>query len=49
MSRISSKNITIHFATLKKKVQVGKDREKAQSEKDPHWEKTKLTIRYFIP
>ena len=35
-----------------KKVQVGKDQEKAQSEKDSHskkprWEKTKLTIRYL--
>ena len=34
------------------KVQVGKDQEKAQSEKDSHskkprWEKTKLTIRYL--
>ena len=37
---------------LCKKVQVGKDQEKAQSEKDSHskkprWEKTKLTIRYL--
>ena len=36
----------------KKKVQVGKDQEKAQSEKrfplqKPRWEKTKLTIRYL--
>ena len=36
------------------KVQVGKDQEKAQSEKDSHsknrgGKKTKLTIRYFIP
>ena len=35
-----------------KKVQVGKDQEKAQSEKDSHskkprWEKNKLTIRYL--
>ena len=35
---------------LNKKVQVGKDQEKAQSEKKfplqkPRWEKTKLTIR----
>ena len=35
-----------------KKVQVGNDQEKAQSEKDSHskkprWEKTKLTIRYL--
>ena len=34
-----------------KKVQVGKDQEKAQSEKrfplqKPRWEKTKLTVRY---
>ena len=34
------------------KVQVGKDQEKAQSEKDSHqkkprWEKTKLTVRYL--
>ena len=38
--------------SLNKKVQVGKDQEKAQSEKDSHskkprWEKTKLTIRYL--
>ena len=37
-----------------KKVQVGKDQEKTQSEKrfplqKPRWEKTKVTIRYFIP
>ena len=37
---------------LVKKVQVGKDQEKAQSEKDSHsknrgGEKTKLTIRYL--
>ena len=36
------------------KVQVGKDQEKTQSEKrfplqKPRWEKTKVTIRYFIP
>ena len=36
----------------REKVQVGKDQEKAQSEKDSHskhprWEKTKLTIRYL--
>ena len=30
-----------------KKVQVGKDQEKAQSEKDSQWEKTELTIRYL--
>ena len=35
-----------------KKVQVGKDQEKAQSEKDSHsknqgWKKTKLTMRYL--
>ena len=35
-----------------KKVQIGKDQEKAQSAKDSHsknpwWEKTKLTIRYL--
>ena len=35
-----------------KKVQVGKDQEKAQSERDSHskkprWEKTKLTIRHL--
>ena len=34
------------------KVQVGKDQEKAQSEKDSHskkprWEKTKVTIKYL--
>ena len=37
---------------IQKKVQVGKDQEKAQSEKrfplqKPRWEKTKLTIRYL--
>ena len=37
---------------IQKKVQVGKDQEKAQSEKDSHsknqgGEKTKLTIRYL--
>ena len=37
---------------LYKKVQVGKDQEKAQSEKrfplqKPRWEKTKITIRYL--
>ena len=37
---------------LGKKVQVGKDQEKAQSEKTfplqkPRWEKTKPTIRYL--
>ena len=37
---------------LLKKVQVGKDQEKAQSEKrfplqKPRWEKNKLTIRYL--
>ena len=37
---------------FQKKVQVGKDQEKAQSEKDSHsknrgGEKTKLTIRYL--
>ena len=42
-------NLTL--ATVKK-VQVGKDQEKAQSEKDSHsknrgGEKTKLTIRYL--
>ena len=35
-----------------RKVQIGKDQEKAQSAKDSHsknprWEKTKLTIRYL--
>ena len=39
---------------ISKKVQVGKDPEKAQSEKDSHsknrdGKKTKLTIRYLIP
>ena len=37
---------------LSKKVQIGKDQEKAQSAKDSHsknprWEKTKLTIKYL--
>ena len=38
------------FLQMNKKVQVSKDQEKAQSEKDsqkPRWEKTKLTIRYL--
>ena len=40
------------YMYLKKKVQVGKDQEKAHSEKDSHsknrgGEKTKLTIRYL--
>ena len=48
------KNVTnaIKLQTVQKKVQVGKDQEKAQSEKDSHsknrdGEKTKLTIRYL--
>ena len=43
-----------HFQTriIRKKVQVGKDQEKAQSEKDSHsknrdMKKSKLTIRYL--
>ena len=41
-----------HSDSLFKKVQVGKDQEKAQSEKDSHsknrgGKKTKLTIRYI--
>ena len=42
-----------HFVfNVSKKVQVGKDQEKAQSEKrfplqKPSWEKNKLTIRYL--
>ena len=41
-----------HFSYTWKKVQVGKDQEKAQSEKDSHsknrgGKKTKLTIRYL--
>ena len=44
--------ICINFTAKCKKVQVGKDQEKAQSEKDSHsknrgGEKTKLTIRYL--
>ena len=40
------------FENYRKKVQVGKDQEKVQSEKDSHsknrgGEKTKLTIRYL--
>ena len=40
------------FEQYYQKVQVGKDQEKAQSEKrfplqKPRWEKTKLTIRYL--
>ena len=40
------------FGAFSKKVQVGKDQEKAQSEKDSHsrkprWEKTKSTIRHL--
>ena len=47
----------IEYYIINKKVQVGKDQEKAQSEKGairkrfplqkPRWEKTKLTIRYL--
>ena len=42
----------VKFTSNKKKVKVGKDQEKAQSEKrfplqKPRWEKTKLTIRYL--
>ena len=41
------------FTVYTKKAQVGKDQEKAQSEKDSHskkprWEITKLTIRYLF-
>ena len=41
-----------HRPSGSEKVQVGKDQEKAQSERDSHskktrWEKTKLTIRYL--
>ena len=42
----------VKCAEHNEKVQVGKDQEKAQSEKrfplqKPRWEKTKLTIRYL--
>ena len=45
-------NAIIQSSAKPKKVQVGKDQEKAQSEKDSHsqkprWEKNKLTIRYL--
>ena len=40
------------YTSNNRKVQVGNDKENAQSEKDSHskkprWEKTKLTIRYL--
>ena len=44
---ISDKSCTFSFKSSFKNVQVGKDQEKAQSEKDPHFKKggkTKLTI-----
>ena len=42
----------LRLLPYKQKVQVGKDQEKAQSEKDPHSKnrgggKTKVTIRYL--
>ena len=43
-------NIHIESLILFTKVQVGKDQEKAQSERDsqkPRWEKTKLTISHL--
>ena len=47
-------NSTQHntYCPIIKKVQVGKDQEKAQSAKDSHfksprWKKTKLTISYL--
>ena len=49
-SRIESLDnisLIIMVTRIHEKVQVGKDQEKAQSEKDSRWEKTKLTIRYF--
>ena len=44
--------LILHYVSVIKKVQVGKDQEKAQSEKDSHsknrgGKKTKLTIRYL--
>ena len=55
--RIQNTMVQRHFLKDKsrqifsKKVQVGKDQEMAQSEKDSHsknrWEKTKPTIRYL--
>ena len=46
--------LCLHFyevlRSVRKKVQVGNDQEKAQSEKDSHkprWEKNKLSIRYL--
>ena len=44
--------LTMNNEIINEKVQVGKDQEKAQSEKDSHsknrvGEKTKLTIRYL--
>ena len=54
---INSKNLlqnqkAYNFETWHEKVQVGKDQEKAQSEKDSHsknrgGKKTKLTVRYL--
>ena len=47
-----AKNVLLSERRLQKKVQVGKDQEKAQSEKDSHsknrgGKKTKLTVRYL--
>ena len=52
---LSSEDPEENWTVFHKKVQVGKDQEKAQSEKKkkkfplqkPRWEKTKLTIRYL--
>ena len=41
------KKDTFIIGDCNKKVQVGKDQEKAQSEKDSHSKNTKLTIRYL--
>ena len=42
---------SLNMTKVNKKVQEGKDQEKAQSEKDSHsknlWEKTKLTFRHL--
>ena len=51
--KVSYKNNSVfNFMNFNGKVQVGKDQEKAQSEKDSHsknrgGKKTKLTIRYL--
>ena len=47
-----AKKLRVEQTLVTEKVQVGKDQEKAQSERDSHsknrgWKKTKLTIRHL--